>query len=197
MDRLLAPYRLAAPGSEPVGCVLAPDDEDDLPQGYARGEIALADAPQGCRSVATKIDRNWVWRITDGEGVALREGKGPPRGSGTRPKLKILDPCRSVALRAVGVDEGFPDLAHHVVIVWVQIMRTGRWKAESAWAWSTEPAPAGSGRSWVRPPRRWSTVGAVAALLYVPPSAVTMAELHAPRDAEALTLAMTLPEVKR
>jgi hypothetical protein len=194
---LLAPYRLAERGAEPVGCVLAPDDLDDLPAGVALGEIAITDAPQGCRSVAAKIDRNWVWRLTDGEGVALRQGKGAPRGSGTRPKLAILDPCRSVALRAAGVDEGFPDATHHVIIVWVQILRTGKWAADGAWAWSTAPAPSGPGRAWQRPPRRWKAITEVAGLLYGPPSAERVAALFAPGDAEREEHAMTLPEVPR
>jgi hypothetical protein len=190
---LLTGYSLAGAGAEPIGCVLAPDNDDDLPRGIAFGEIDPADAPKGCRDVAARIDGNWIWRLTDGEGVAVRQGKGAPRGSGTRPKLKILDPCRSVCLRASGQDEGFPDVWHHVVISWVQIERTGKWSADAAWAWSTEPSPDGEGRAWARPPRQWSTVGAVAALLYGPPSAETMAALHAPRDAELREYAMTPP----
>lgn len=194
---LLAPYRLAESGSDPAGCVLAPDTEDDLPSGESLGEIETAEAPQGCRSVAGRIHGAWDWRITSGEGVTVRQGKGPARGSGTRPKLRILEPCRSVALRADGTDEAFPFVRHHVVIVWVQPARTGRWGAEGAWAWSCEPAPAGDGRAWARPPRKWKTIGEVAALLYVAPSAQAMAALHAPRDAAALDYAMALPEVKR
>lgn len=204
---LLAPYRLAERGTDPPDAVLAPTRAvidsagerhvelllDELPDGVDLGEIDLASAPQGARTVAGKVVRNWVWRLTLGEGVTLRYGKGPDRDDGTRPKLAIMEPCRSVALRAAGVDEGFPDVSHHVIIVWLQIVRTGKWKADEAWAWSTEPAPAGDGRSWARPPRRWATVGAVAALLYGPPSADRMAELHAPRDAETRALAEARP----
>lgn len=202
---LLAPYRLAGPGTDPAGwdggsAVLAPDDDDELPDGVALGEIEIGQAPQGVRTVASKIHAEWTWRLTDGEGVTVRQGKGAPRGNGTRPKLAILEPCRSVALRAVGPDEGFPDVQHHGVIVWVQLVRTGAWKADSAWAWTTEPAPCpteGAGRCCARPPRRWSTVGEVAALLCGPPCADRMAELHAPRDAEAAAWADGLPEAAR
>jgi hypothetical protein len=164
----------------------------------AHGEVELDAAPQGCRSIAAKIDANWIWRITDGEGVALRQGKGAPRGSGTRPKLAILDPCRSVALRAAGVDEGFPDVTHHVVIVWVQLARTLKWSADSAWAWTTEPVVGvGSGRPfgrvWALPPRRWRTITDVAAVLAVPPCAQVMAALHAPRIAAAREYADSPP----
>ena len=188
---LLAPYHLAGPGAEPAGAVLAPDSDDELPEGVALGTLRLAEAPQGARTVASKIHRNWVWRLTDGEGVAVRQGKGAPRDSGTRPNLRILEPCRSVALRATGVDEGFPDVQHHVIIVWVQLARTLRWSADEAWAWSTESVcgvgPRGSdgvrpfGRAAQRAPRRWKAISGVAGLLYVPPSAVTMAALHTPR----------------
>ena len=195
---LLAGFRLAEPGSEPLGCVLAPEDEGDLPQGVALGGVELDLAPQGCRSIAAKIDANWIWRITDGEGVALRQGKGAPRGSGTRPKLAILEPCRSVALRAAGVDEEFGDVTHHVVIVWVQLARTLKWAGDGAWAWTTEPVVGvGSGRpfgrAWALPPRRWRTITDVAAVLAVPPCAQVMAALHAPRIAAAREYADTPP----
>jgi hypothetical protein len=199
---LLAPYRLAEPGSEPAGldggsAVLAPDDLDDLPAGVALGEVAIGDAPQGCRSIAGRIADGWSWRLTSGEGVALRQGKGAPRGSGTRPKLAILDPCASVALRAAGPDVGFPDVTHHVIIVWVRIERTGRWAADGAWAWSTESAPDGLGRTWQRPPRRWKAITEVAGLLYAEPSADAVEDLFAAGDAERDADAMTLPEIKR
>lgn len=190
---LLAPYPLAEPGTDPPGAVLAPEQDDELPDGVDLGEIEIDQAPRGARTVAVKIERNWVWRLTLGEGVSVRHGKGPARGDGSRPQVRILDPCRSVALRVAGVDEGFPDVSHHGVIVWVQLVRTGRWSADSAWAWSTEPAPAGDGRSWARPPRRWATVGQVAALLYGPPSADRMAELFAARDADIRAEVETRP----
>ena len=194
---LLAPYRLAGPGTDPPGAVLAPEDDDELPDGADLGEIDLASAPGGARTVAGKIHGAWLWRLTGGEGVTVRQGKGAPRGDGTRPSLRILDPSRSVALRAIGTDEGFPYVVHHAVIVWVQLARTGRWSIESAWAWSTEPSPAGDGRSWARPPRRWATVGEVAGLLCRPPSADAMAELHAPRDAEIRDYADARPVISR
>ena len=153
--------------------------------------------------MAGKIHGAWLWRLTLGEGVSVRSGKGPPRGDGSRPKVPILDPCASVALRAIGTDEGFPYVLHHAVIVWVQLVRTGRWSTDGAWAWSTEPAPCGSAQAGMagpvdvgsRPPRRWATVGQVAALLHGPPSADRMAELHAPRDAETRAAAETRPPI--
>ena len=174
MGALLAPYRLAEPGSDPPGCVLAPDREDDLPPGAAFGEIALDAAPQGCRTVVAQIADGWEWRLTDGEGVAQRQGKGPARGNGTRPKLAIMEPCRSVALRAAGVDAAFPDVLVHVVIVWARIERTGKWAPDGAWAWSSEPAPGGVGRAWARPPRRFDTIGVPVCLLGVAPSALVL-----------------------
>ena len=192
---LLAPFHLAEPGTDPPGAVLAPAQDDELPDGVDLGEIELASAPGGARTVAGKIHGAWLWRLTLGEGVSVRQGKGPARGNGTRPNVPILDPCRSVALRAIGTDEGFPCVLHRAVIVWVQRVRTGKWSADSAWAWSTEPAPAGDGRSWARPPRRWATVGQVAALLYGPPSADRMAELFAARDADIRAEVETRPMI--
>jgi len=194
---LLAPYHLAGADADPPFAFLAPDDDAELPDGVALGEVTLAEAPRGVRAVASKIHANWVWRLTDGEGAALRHGKGAPRGDGTRPRLRILEPCRSVALRAVGVDEGFPGVSHHGVITWVQLARTLKWKAEGAWAWSSEQHPDWAGRSWARPPRAWTTVGEVAALLFGPPCASRMAELHAARDAEVADYVDGLPELAR
>lgn len=190
---LLAPFHLAERGTDPPGAVLAPEQDDELPDGVDLGEIDLASAPRGARTVAGKIMANWVWRLTLGEGVSVRHGKGPARGDGSRPQVPILDPCRSVALRAVGTDEGFPDMSHHVLIVWVQLVRTGKWSPDGAWAWSTEPAPDGAGRSWARPPRRWATLGPVTALLYDPPSCHAVDALFAPRDAEIRAEAQARP----
>ena len=199
---LLAPYHLAGPGAEPAGAVLAPDSDDELPAGTALGTLALAQAPQGARTVANKIAPGWEWRLTDGEGVTVRQGKGAPRDSGTRPNLRILEPCRSVALRATGTDEGFPDVQHHVIIVWVQLARTLRWSADEAWAWSTEQAYGMCsgrpfGRVAQRAPRRWKAISGVAGLLYRPPSADTMAALHAPRDAEVRDYVEARPVISR
>ena len=197
---LLAPYHLAGPGTDPPGAVLAPEDDDELPDGAALGEIALDRAPQGARTVANRIAPGWAWRLTDGEGVTVRQGRGAPRGDGTRPSLRILDPCRSVALRAVGVDEGFPVVSHHAVIVWVQLARTLRWATDGAWAWSTEQAHGTtgghpSGRTFQRTPRRWTATSGVAGLLHRPPSADAMAALHAPRDAEIRDYADARPPI--
>jgi hypothetical protein len=180
-------------GSDPPGALLAALNADGdllgLPVGSAHGEIDLADAPRGTRAVASKIVEGWEWRLTSGEGWALRQGKGPTRGDGTRPRLTILEPCRSVALRAVGVDEAFPDALVHVVIVWVQITRTGKWSADDGWAWSSEPAiGAGSGRpfgrQWARPPRQFAAIGGPASLLTVAPSVRALDVLCTPSDVE-------------
>lgn len=153
-------------------------DLDALPLGVAGGPIEPGDAPQGARNVATKIDGNWIWRLVRGEGWVIREGKGPERSDGTRPKLRILDPCASVTLRAVGLDEAFPIITHHVVLAWVRLDRTGSWKAEAGWAGSTEPSPAGSHgahrRCWSAGPRRIG-VTACRGVLAVPPDAEAMA----------------------
>lgn len=174
---------LRAPvGSDPAGALLAPltvpDEEgrcgldlDALPRGTSHGVLAVADAPQGARNVAAKIAPGWTWRLLDGEGWGVRQGSGPPRGNGTRPKLWILEPCRSVTLRAVAVDEGFPDTSHHAVLGWVFIERTGKWKADLACVWTTEPAPDGRGaarRWWAIPPTEIG-VTAAKALLSRPP----------------------------
>lgn len=138
---------------DPVcGFVHAPEDLDALPPGTCLGELAVTDAPQGARDAASKIDDNWVWRLIDGEGWATREGKGPVRDNGTRPKIRILLPCRSVSLRAVGVDAAFPLIIHHVVLTWSYLYDRPKWSAEGGWAGMTEPR-AGSG------PARWWTVG--------------------------------------
>lgn len=160
---------VAPPGSDPAGALLAPltepDEEgraglalDSLPPGVALGVLDPRDAPQGVRNACARIGPFWQWRLLHGEGWAVRQGKGPPRGDGTRPRLAILDPCRSITLRAAAVDSEFDALTHHVVIAWVLILRTGAWKAEAGWAWLTEPAPegpggAGRGRAWARAPR--------------------------------------------
>lgn len=158
-------------GSEPADAVFAPMTADGdlnldaLPPGTGHGEIDVADAPQGARTVVARIDPGWAWRLLDGEGWCVRQGKGPPRGNGTRPKLWILEPCRSVTLRAVAVDEGFPDTSHHAVLGWVFIERTGKWKADLACVWTTEPAPGVDGRRWWAIPPTEIGVTAVKALL--------------------------------
>jgi hypothetical protein len=144
---------VAGPGCDPPGALLAPLHTDGtvhldaLPRGTRHGEIPISHAPQGARNVAARVSAEWCWRLVDGEGWALRQGSGPSRGNGTRPKLAILDPCRTVTLRAVCPDAAFPDVTHHVVLGWVLTYRSGKWKAETAVAWSTEPRP-GGGRWW-------------------------------------------------
>ena len=167
---------LAPLGSDPAGALLAPlttPDEDGragldldaLPRGTTHGVIEVADAPQGARTVADRIAPGWHWRLLDGEGWAVRQGSGPPRGNGTRPKLWILEPSRSVTLRAVAVDEGFPATSHHAVLGWVFIERTGKWKADLACVWTTEPGPGVGGRRWWAIPPTEIGVTAVKALL--------------------------------
>lgn len=182
------------PGSDPVDALLAPTrtvidedgaahgllDLDALPRGTTHGVLDVADAPQGARTVANKIADGWTWRLLDGEGWAVRQGKGPPRGSGTRPKLVILEPCQSVTLRAVAVDEWFPDVTHHVVLGWVFVERTGKWKADLACVWTTEPVPGASGRRWWAIPPTPVGVTVAKRLLSGPPDA---AEVLAARDA--------------
>jgi len=160
---------VSAPGWE-----LAPDDLDDLVPGVDLGPIDLADAPQGVRNAANKIHANWVWELRTGEGRAIRQAYGEPRGDGTRPQLRVLEPCDTISVRAEAADPAFPVNRLHVVIVWTRIERTGKRAPDGAWAWSCEPHPDGAGRrAWSRAPRR---VG------------VTMARdlLAAPPDDEAL-----------
>jgi len=180
-------------GSEPAGALLAPMGAyvkadgtvgtfvllDDLPAGYSCGQIDVADAPQGARTVAGKVDDGWSWRLLDGEGWTVRQGKGPARDSGTRPKIAILEECRSVSLRAVAIDPAFPDVSHHVVLVWVQVRRTGKWSPDIAAVWTSEPViGVGSGRPfgrcWAVPPTEVG-VTAAKALLSAPPDGKALA----------------------
>ena len=132
---------------DPVtGYVHAPERLDDLPAGTSLGELDVTDAPRGTQTLARRIGEGWRWRIVAGEGWAVRHAYGPPRDSGVRPRLAILVPCRSVTLRAVGVDVAFPAVMHHVMVCWVRPVEVGRWTAEEAWYWSSEPAPDGDAR---------------------------------------------------
>ena len=144
-------------------------DLDHLPLGRLGGDLPVVDAPQGARNAAARIDGNWIWRLVSGEGWVIREGKGAERSDGTRPKIKILEPCRSVTLRAIGCDEAFPYVTHHVVLAWVAIERTGAWSPEGAWAGSTEPSVAHR-RCWIAGPRRIG-VTACKGVLGLPPDA--------------------------
>lgn len=157
---------------DPVcGHVHAPDRLDDLPRGTDLGEIDLADAPRGVRTLAAKIDANWVWRIVLGEGWAVRQGYGPPRDSGTRPKVSTLVPCASVSLRAVGVDQAFPAVSHHVVACWVRPAEIEKWKAEEGWYWSTEPRADDGRRRWIHRLVTSLGVARCGAILAGPPDA--------------------------
>jgi hypothetical protein len=140
---------------------LAPDNLDDLVPGVDLGEIALADAPLGVRNAATKIADNWVWRVVSGEGRAIRQAYGDPRGDGTRPQLRVLEPCDTVSIRAQADDPAFPANRLHVAIVWTRIERTAKRAPEGAWVWTCEPHPDGDGRrAWSRAPRRVSVTAA-------------------------------------
>ena len=161
-----------------TGWELAPEDLDDLPRGTHLGEIALADAPQGVRNVANKIDANWVWRIVSGEGLAIRQAYGTPRGDGTRPQLRVLEPCDTISIRARADDPVFPCNTLHVVIVWTRLERTNKRAPDGAWAWSCEPHPQGDERrAWSRPPRRVG-VTAAGALLASPPDELELAAVY-------------------
>ena len=190
------PRGLAVPAGwevDPVcGFVHAPEDLDALPPGTCHGELAISDAPQGAREAASKIDDNWTWRLIDGEGWATREGKGPVRDNGTRPKIRILLPCRSVTLRAVGVDQAFPDTTHHVVLAWVYVYERPKWAAEGGWAGTTEPflgQPLPGGRVSIR--RGWTAgpralgVTRCRALLAGPPDVRRLEALLEPLEVDA------------
>jgi hypothetical protein len=155
-----------------TGWELAPDNLTDLPRGVMTGEIRPADAPLGVRKVATKIHDNWVWHVFTGEGRAIRQAYGEPRGDGTRPQLRVLEPCDTVSIRAEAADPVFPANRLHVAIVWARIERTGKRAPEGAWVWTCEPHPEAGWsdprRAWSRAPRRVS-VSAAAALLAGPP----------------------------
>lgn len=185
---------VAPPGSDPAGALLAPTTADGgldlaaLPHGTGLGECDLASTPQGTRNAVNKIDGSWVWRLLSGEGWAVRQGKGPERPNGTRPKLAILEPCTSIALRAVGLDLEFGRLSHHAVIVWVRLTRTGATAPDGAWMWTSEPGPTGSagagGRVWTSPPRRIGVQACRQVLAQPPDARVVDAALAAARAAD-------------
>jgi hypothetical protein len=170
-------FDLVPEGSTPAGAVLAITYPDGtlvlhaLPRGTDHGPIPVDEAPQGARNVVAHIERGWHWRLLSGEGYAPRQGKGPPRGDGTRPKLAILDPCRSVSLRAVAISEEFHETTLHVTIVWVQILRTSKWAVEYAHAWATGPDVAPGNRT-IDPAHLGVSLGltACSVLLACPPS---------------------------
>jgi hypothetical protein len=167
--------------SDPPGALLAPltadgnVDLDALPHGTV---VEDAELPRGAALVANKIAPGWQWRACHGEGWRLGQGYGPPRGDGSRPQLAILDPCRSVTLRAVAIDPAFDMITHHVLIGWVCTERGGKWKPDLAAAWSVEPRPDGRGRG------RWTTrlslslgLSACSALLAAPPDVAVLARM--------------------
>jgi hypothetical protein len=127
-------------GSDPQEAYLAPEQLDDLPAGVWHGEMALDELPAGPGSAATDAGGGWAVRVIGGAGWALREGKGPPRDNGTRPKLKILEPCTTITLRAVGIDPEWDDVTHHVLIAWCRVARTGKSGPSLCFVWSTEPS---------------------------------------------------------
>jgi hypothetical protein len=142
-------------GSDPPDAYLAPEQLDDLPRGTFHGEMRLDELPAGPGSAAADAGGGWTVRVVGGAGWAVREGKGPPRDNGTRPKLKILEPCTTVTLRAVGIDPEWDDVTHHVLIGWCRIARTGKSASHLAFVWSTEPTfGMTSGRPFGRTYRR-------------------------------------------
>ena len=182
------------PGSDPPDVHLAHAGIDDLPVGVWHGEMAPDELPKGPGDALGGSVNGWEIRLVHGAGYALREGKGPPRGDGTRPKLKILEPCTSITLRAVGFDPEWDDVTHHVVIGWCRVARTGKSGPELAWAWSSEPTLGlGSlrpfGRTFRRNPRLLG-LAAASALLAGPPSDAAMSTAYAPGDAERMAYAM-------
>jgi hypothetical protein len=142
-------------GSDPQEAYLAPEQLDDLPAGVMHGEMTPEDLPTGPGTALAHTAGGWSVRMLGGVGWALREGKGPPRDNGTRPKLKILEPCTTVTLRAVAIDPEWDDVTHHVVIAWCRIARTGKSGPDVAFVWSTEPTfGMCSGRPFGRTMRR-------------------------------------------
>lgn len=194
-------FEVAPAGSDPPGALLAPRRPDgsvsldDLPAGgdvavLAPGTPEWTQAPRGARTVARHVDGDWVWRLLYGQGWALRQGKGPPRDSGIRPKLAILEPCTSVSLRATAMDGAFPVVGLHVAIIWVRLDRTGAWKVDSAHAWASEPAPDGTGRAWCRPPRELGLT-ACRALLSGAPELAALDALRTQHESTADDRGMT------
>ncbi|HEY5880091.1 MAG TPA: hypothetical protein VIU11_14370 [Nakamurella sp.] len=162
---------------------LAPDDLDDLPRGTELPSIPIEDAPQGVRNVAKRIDPGWTWRLQPGEGWAIRQAYGPPRGDGTRPQLRTLQACDTISIRAEAEDPAFPAIRHHVAIVWCRIEHTGKRGPDGAWAWQCEPHPQGgvvdgvARRAWSLPPRRLG-LAVCSELLAVPPDGVALQDAY-------------------
>lgn len=142
-----------------------PPDESD---GVAGPLIDVGDAPLGVRNVAARVHPGWSFVLRSGSGRHPRQVKGNPRGDGTRPKIASSEPVESITLRAVAMDLAFPTVAHRVVVAWVRRERTGRWTADGAHVWTTEPAPAGPGRVWRTNPRAVSVTRAGALLAVAP-----------------------------
>jgi len=176
-------------GSDPQAAYLAPELLDELPAGVFHGEMSPDDLPKGPGTAVAHAADGWEVRMIGGAGWALREGKGPPRDSGTRPKLKILEPCTTITLRAVGIDPEWDDVTHHVLIAWCRIARTGKSGPDVAFVWSTEPTfgatslGSGFGRVMRRNPRAVS-LGLAAQILAGPCSDTAVSTLLAPGDAE-------------
>jgi len=191
-------------GSDPPDAYLAPTrtyrdaagrahDElwlDDLPRGVWHGEMALDELPAGPGSAASDAGGGWTVRVIGGAGWALREGKGPPRGDGTRPKLKILEPCTTITLRAVGFDPEWDDVTHHLVIGWCRIARTGKSGPFVAFVWSSEPnLDAGAPRVFRRNARAVS-LAVACEILAGPCSDTALSTQLAEGDRERETYAM-------
>jgi hypothetical protein len=186
-DAYLAPhrtYRDAAGKAHDELCL------DDLPRGVWHGRMAPDELPTGPGTALAHAAGGWTVRMISGIGWALREGKGPPRDNGTRPKLRILEPCTTITLRAVGFDDEWDDVTHHVVISWCRIARTGKSGPDVAFAWSSEPnLNAGAPRVFRRNPRPVS-LSLAGQLLAGPCSDTALSTLLAEGDREREAYAM-------
>lgn len=70
----------------------------------------------------------WIYTITHGTGTVDATEFGPARGDGTRPRIAVLAPCESIAVRA-----RHPGTGRQLRALWV--CRTD--KAKRAWTMST------------------------------------------------------------
>lgn len=72
--------------------------------------------PVGVSSLTNAMDAcGWTHTVTHGSGHMDVQAFGAPRGDGTRPKLTVAAPCRSIAVRAVHEATG-----RQVRALWVQ-----------------------------------------------------------------------------
>ena len=194
-DPVMAAFGVMAPGGDPPLAPLAPVDADGevvwtevCRLGVPTGPVAVEDAPAAVASAYRRADPGWVTALTGGAGVALRYGKGAPRGDGTRPRVAYLDPCTSAVLRAHARDDGFTATGHHVVMWWSIPTRSGRAGFEGAWCWSSEHGPDTDGAAAIIVGPTRIGARAAAALLARPPDAAAIAAAH--REARAVAAAL-------